>query len=105
MTALSSAADRGNPLLLQGIDAFDTSKELELLPEPAPAAGASIHAWRLIEVHYILPEFRAPDNGQMPKSWKANQCRRRSPLVPLSVVGCCSACYGCYVCSCCCQLA
>jgi hypothetical protein len=35
---------------VQGIDAFDASRELESLPEPAPAAGASIHAWRLIEV-------------------------------------------------------
>ena len=37
-------------LCLQGIDAFDASRELDSLPEPAPAAGASIHAWRLIEV-------------------------------------------------------
>jgi hypothetical protein len=35
---------------LQGVVAFDSSRELETLPEPAPAAGASIHAWRLIEV-------------------------------------------------------
>jgi hypothetical protein len=40
------------PTCVQGIEAFDASRQLDSLPEPAPAAGASVHAWRLIEVRH-----------------------------------------------------
>lgn len=53
-----------NPPRLQGIDAFNLGdRDLQSLPEPAPAAQASVHAWRLIEVSSAKPLLEAHTNA------------------------------------------